>query len=85
MKRTRRRNGINGIQMRSHTENPPRWGRRESFNSQQHVLLILLEDGADVLEDVWGKEVYAAVYDVAHKRARLFHVVQHLSEKHEEP
>lgn len=71
--------------MRSHTEtpHPPRGRERESFNSQQHVLLILLEDGADVLEDVWGKEVYAAVYDVAHKRAGLFHVVQHLNEKHE--
>lgn len=50
-----------------------------SFNSQQHVLLILLKDGADMLEDVWVKEVYTAVYDVAHKCARLFHIMQDLN------
>lgn len=56
---------------------------RESFNSQQHVLLILLKDGADMLEDVWAKEVYTAVYDVTHKCARLFHIMQDLNEKEE--
>lgn len=34
-----------------------------------------------MLEDVWVKEVYAAVYDVAHERAWLFHIMQDLVEK----
>lgn len=54
---------------------------KKSLNSQQHVLLILLEDSADVLEDVWVEEVYAAVYDVAHKCAGLFHIMHHLCEQ----
>lgn len=52
--------------------------RAESFNSQEHVLLILLKDSADVLEDLWVKEVYTTVYDVAHKCAWLFHIMQDL-------
>lgn len=54
--------------------------QEKSFNSQQHVLLILLKDWADMLEDVRVEEVYTAVYDVAHKCAGLFHVMQDLSE-----
>lgn len=54
---------------------------RESFNSQQHVLLVLLKDRADVLEDVWVKEVYTAVYDVTHKCARLFYIMQDLRKR----
>lgn len=48
------------------------------FNSQQHLLLILLEDCADMLEDVWVEQVYAAVDDVTHKGAGLFHIMQDL-------
>lgn len=59
------------------TSPPP---QEKSFNSQQHVLLILLKDWADMLEDVRVEEVYTAVYDVAHKCAGLFHVMQDLSE-----
>lgn len=55
--------------------------QKKSFNSQQHVLLILLKDGADVLEDVWVEEVYTAVYDVTHKCARLFHVMKDLKKE----
>lgn len=73
------RNGTNGIHMHSHAQIPT----RESFNSQQHVLLVLLEDGADMLEDVGVKEVYTAVYDVTHKCARLFHIMQDLNKKGE--
>lgn len=51
---------------------------RECFNSQQHVLLILLEDVSDVLEDVGVEEVYATVDDVTHKRAGLFYIMQNL-------
>ncbi len=71
------RNGTNGIPMHSHAQIPT----RESLNSQQHVLLVLLEDGADMLEDVGVKEVYTAVYDVTHKCARLFHIMQDLNKK----
>lgn len=63
--------------MHSHSQIPV----RESFNSQQHVLLVLLEDSADMLEDFGVKEVYATVYDVAHKCARLFHIMQDLKKK----
>lgn len=52
---------------------------RESTDSQQHVLLVLLKHGPDVLEDVWLQEVYAAVYYVAHERARLLHIMQDLN------
>lgn len=63
----------------THEADPPT--HEKSFNSQQHVLLILLKDWADMLEDVWVEEVYTAVYDVAHKCAGLFHVMQDLSEQ----
>lgn len=62
-------------------EAAPQHTHEKSFNSQQHVLLILLKDWADVLEDVWVEEVYTAVYDVAHKCAGLFHIMQDLSEQ----
>jgi len=69
------RNGIHGIHPHSHT------GPHRGSNSQQHVLLVLLEDGADMLEDVWLEEVYAAVYDIAHEGAWLFHIMQDLNQK----
>lgn len=52
---------------------------RERFNLQQHVLLILLEDCANMLEDIWVKEVYTAVDDVTHKCAWLFNIMQNLN------
>lgn len=52
--------------------------QRSSCDSQQHVLLVLLEHSANVLKDVRGEEVDAAVDDVTHKRARLFHIMQDL-------
>ena len=63
-------NEINGFHIHS---SPQR--RSGSFDSQQHVLLVLLEDGADVLEDLGVEEVDAAVYDIAYKCARLFHIM----------
>ena len=51
---------------------------RERDNLQQHVLLIFLKDGSDVLEDLGAKEINAAVDDVTHKRARLFNIMQDL-------
>lgn len=62
---------------------PTHRSSQESFNSQQHVLLILLKDRADVLEDVRVKEVQTAVYDVTHKCAWLFHIMQDLIKKRE--
>lgn len=52
--------------------------KRRCYNLQQHVLLVLLEDGADVLEDLWVKQVYTAVDNIANKRAGLFHIMQDL-------
>lgn len=53
------------------------------FNSQQHVLLVLLENGADMLKDVRVKQVYTTVDDVTDKCARLFHIMQDLHKKQE--
>lgn len=72
--KTAKSNEINGIRMHSQAQIPP----KKSSDSQQHVLLVLLENGADVLKDVGGEEVDAAVDDVAHKGARLFHIMQDL-------
>ncbi len=77
MKRTKKK----GKKWHWHTLQHTDPHERESLNSQQHVLLILLKDGADVLEDVGTEEINAAVYDVAHKRARLFHIMQNLNEQ----
>lgn len=52
-------------------------------DSQLHLLLILLEDGANVLEDIRVEQVDATVDDVAHKRARLFHIMENLRWKDE--
>lgn len=60
--------------MQSHNQNP----KMGSYNSQQHILLILLEDCADVLEDLRVKEVDTTVDDIAHKGAWLFHIMQDL-------
>lgn len=48
------------------------------LDSQQHVLLVLLENRSDVLEDLRVKQVDTTVDDVAHKGAWFFHVMQHL-------
>ena len=53
-------------------------GGARRWDSQQNVLLVLLEDAGDVLEDIGREQVDAAVDDVAHKRAGLLHVVQDL-------
>lgn len=50
-------------------------------HSQKHVLLVLLEDGSDVLEYVWREQVYSTVYDVTDKGAGLLHIVQNLIKK----
>lgn len=50
-------------------------------DSQQHVLLVLLENSANVLKDVRGEEVDATVNDVTHKRAWLFHIMKDLKNK----
>ncbi len=48
-----------------------------------HTTEIWLHTDTDsgVLEDVGIEEINAAVYDVAHKRARLFHIMQNLNEQ----
>lgn len=69
--KTAKSNENNGVHMHSQAA-------KKSSDSQQHVLLVLLENSADMLEDVGGEEVDAAVDDVAHKRARLFHIMQDL-------
>lgn len=51
---------------------------KKSSHSQQHVLLVLLENSTNVPKDVGGEEVDAAVDDVTHKGARLFHIMQDL-------
>lgn len=55
--------------------------REKCCNLQKHVLLVLLKDGADVLEDLWVKQVYTTVDNIAHKRAGLFHIMQNLNKK----
>lgn len=72
--KTAKSNEINGIHMHSQAQVPP----KGETHSQQHVLLVLLENSADVLKDVGGEEVDAAVDDVTHKGARLFHIMQDL-------
>lgn len=59
-------------------------GRQPTKNktdSQQHVLLVLLENSANVLKDVRGEEVDATVNDVTHKRAWLFHIMKDLKKQ----
>lgn len=53
----------------------------DSFNLQQHVLLVLLKDSTDVLEDVLVKQVYTTIYDITHKGAWFFHIMQDLKHK----
>lgn len=48
---------------------------RDPSHSQQHVLLVLLEDCPNVLEDLRGKQVDSTVDDVTHKSARLLHIM----------
>lgn len=65
--------------MRFQAQIPTHQTKKNSCNSQQHVLLVLLENSADVLEDVRSEEVDATVDDVTHKRAWLFHIMQDLT------
>lgn len=46
--------------------------------SQVPILLITLEDFPEGFQSFWGKQVDAAVDDVAHESARLLHIVQDL-------
>lgn len=75
--KTAKSNKINGIHELSQAQIPS----KKSSHSQQHVLLVLLENSTDVLEDVGGEEVDPAVDDVTHKGARLFHIMQDLFKK----
>lgn len=52
--------------------------RARGGHSQQQLLLVPLEDLADVLEDGGREQVDAAVNDLANERAGLLHVVQDL-------
>lgn len=52
-----------------------------SSHSQQHVLLVLLEDSPDVLEDFWRKQIDATVDDVTHECAGFLHIVHHLQSR----
>lgn len=54
---------------------------KNKTDSQQHVLLVLLENSANVLKDVRGEEVDATVNDVTHKRAWLFHIMKDLKKQ----
>ena len=59
-------------------------GGARRWDSQQNVLLVLLEDAGDVLEDIGREQVDAAVDDVAHKGAGLLHIVQDLEQPDDE-
>lgn len=49
-------------------------------HSQQHVLLILLENFSDVLEYLWSEQVYSTVDYVTHKCAGLLYIMQDLGD-----
>ena len=47
-------------------------------NLHELVLVVSLEDFAELFEYLWCEEVGSSVDDVAYKRFRLFNVMQHL-------
>lgn len=49
-------------------------------HSQQHVLLVLLENCSDMLEYLRSEQVYSTVDYVTHKCAGLLDIMQHLED-----
>lgn len=69
MRRTKERNGWSMHALYSSTD---------FCHSQQHVLLVLLENRSDVLEYLRCKQVYSTVDYVTHECAGFLHIMQYL-------
>lgn len=53
---------------------------QDLYHSQQHVLLVLLENFSDVLEYLRSEQVYSTVDYVTHKCAGLLNIMQDLGD-----